>query len=480
MTVENEHKRGNLKVFKVDADNNKIAIGGVKFALYSYEFEKVTGYYTTDANGEIFIEGLRTGKWALIELETNKWYNLSEDPVDIKVEWDETTDTTIENELKKSQVRVIKVDQENRKIRLEGVEIEVLDKNENVLETIITDKNGEAVTSRYPVRDYPVLYLREKSTQDKYVLDPTIKEIELKENEIVDYIFENRKIKGQIEIIKTSDDDSEIAGIKKGDPIPNVEFDVFDENKQYIETIVTDENGRARTSLLEKGIKYVKEKNSAEWFLLNTTEYSGEIINDGDVIEINITNTPEKPDIDVEKEGIIQTTANEEIKYDFTIKNTGNTKLDKFTWFDYLPTDYVTPTKLITGTYNQDLNYNIYYRTNLNDYKILADDLNTKENHYIDFTNINLAEGEYITEFKVDFGTVDVGFESVDKPQLFVKVKSDVNNDDTFVNKTRVEGYNKTYLVWDEDEHTTKVYEKELEVKLPRTGCVRIVPRQSV
>lgn len=79
MTVENEHKRGNLKVFKVDADNNKIAIGGVKFALYSYEFEKVTGYYTTDANGKIFIEGLRTGKWALIELETNKWYNLSED-----------------------------------------------------------------------------------------------------------------------------------------------------------------------------------------------------------------------------------------------------------------------------------------------------------------------------------------------------------------------------------------------------------------
>lgn len=71
----------------------------------------------------------------------------------------------------------------------------------------------------------------------------------------------------------------------------------------------------------------------------------------------------------------------------------------------------------------------------------------------------------------MDFGTVDVGFESVVSPYIFVKVNSDVNNDDKFTNKTRVEGYNDTYLVYDEDKHTTEIYEKELKVKkLPRTG----------
>lgn len=50
LTVENEHKRGDLTVYKVDADNNKIALGGVEFALYSYEFDKITGYYKTDVN----------------------------------------------------------------------------------------------------------------------------------------------------------------------------------------------------------------------------------------------------------------------------------------------------------------------------------------------------------------------------------------------------------------------------------------------
>ena len=88
LTVENDHKKGDLKIYKVDADNHKITLGGVKFALYSYEFDKITGYYTTDVNGEISIKGLRTGKWALIEQDSGKWYNLAES-VDIKVEWNE-------------------------------------------------------------------------------------------------------------------------------------------------------------------------------------------------------------------------------------------------------------------------------------------------------------------------------------------------------------------------------------------------------
>ena len=473
MTIENEHKRGDLKVYKVDADNNKIALGGVKFALYSYEFNKITGHYTTNANGEIFIKNLRTGKWALIEEETNKWYNLLDGQVEIKVEWNETTNTTIENELKKSQVKVIKVDKENHEVKLKDVVFEVLDKNNNVLETIKTNSEGEAVTSRYAVRDYSELYIREKITNKKYVLDDTIHKIELKENEIVTQTFENKKIKGQIKVIKTSEGDSKITGMKDGEPMANVSFDVYDENKNYVETIKTSEEGIATTSLLEKGTYFVKEseKDSPEWYLLNTKEYSAEIVNDGDIITLEITNIPENPNVDIEKDGIIQTTANQEIKYNFNIKNAGNTPLDKFTWTDILPSEYVTATRLITGTYNQDLNYAVYYKTNKNDYRLLKDNLNTQVNNYISFTDLQLEDDEYVTEFKVDFGTVDVGFESVEKPQLFVNVKSVVKNDDVFTNRTRIEGYNKTYLVWDEDDHITKVYEKKIEVKLPRTGC---------
>lgn len=471
LTIANEHKKGDLKIYKVDADNNKITLGGVKFGLYSYEFDKIIDYYTTDSNGEIHIKDLRIGDWALIEEETNQWYNLLEEKVDIKVEWNKTTNITIENELKKSQVKVIKVDKENYEIKLEGVEFQVLDEKGKVLETIKTNKDGEAVTSFYPVRDYPNIYLKETITNEKYVLDDTVHKIELKENQIVTKTFENKKIKGQVKVIKLSEDDNKITGNKKGTPIKDVSFGVYDENKNYIETIVTGEDGTAITSLLEKGIKYIKELESGEWYLLNEKEYSAEIVKDGDIIELTITNISENPDIDIEKEGIIQTTANQEIKYDFVIKNTGNVPLSNFTWYDYLPTDYVRITKLITGTYNYNLNYSIYYKTNKNDYKLLKDNLNTQINNYIDFSNLELEDDEYVTEFKADFGTVPVGFESVINPYIFVKVNSDVKSDDVFTNKTRIEGYKKTYMVWDEDNHTTKLYEKEIKVKkLPRTG----------
>lgn len=371
----------------------------------------------------------------------------------------------------KSQIQIIKVDLDNNEVPLKDVEFEVTDKQGNVLEKIKTDENGKAVTKRYFVDDYKELYIKETTTNENYVLDDTVHKIELKENQIVNVTFENEKIKGNIKVIKTAEEDNKITGDKKGDTIANVKFKIYDENKNHIETITTNETGEAISSLLEKGKYYIKEDEASEWYILNENEYTAEIINNGDVVEIDITNVPENPNVDIEKTGIIQTTANEEIKYDFNIKNTGNVALNNFIWTDELPTDYVRITKLVTGTYNQDLEYSIYYKTNKNDYKLLKEKLSTNVNNYIDFTNIELEEDEYITDFKVDFGTIDVGFTSVINPYVFVKVNSNVKNNDTFTNKTRLEGYNKTYMVWDEDEHTTKIYEKQVEVKkLPRTG----------
>ena len=48
--ITNLHKKGNLKVFKVDKDNNRVALGNVEFDLYSEEYQKVIGTYYTDVN----------------------------------------------------------------------------------------------------------------------------------------------------------------------------------------------------------------------------------------------------------------------------------------------------------------------------------------------------------------------------------------------------------------------------------------------
>lgn len=142
--IENDHKKGNIKVYKVDKDNHKIALGNVEFDLYSEEFKRVIGTYTTNADGEFSVKDLRIGQYELIEKNTGKWYNLAENP-NVKVEWNAENPIVVENELKKGQVKVVKVDKDNNQIKLEGVEFEVLDEKNNVLEKIITNEKRRGI-----------------------------------------------------------------------------------------------------------------------------------------------------------------------------------------------------------------------------------------------------------------------------------------------------------------------------------------------
>lgn len=70
--ITNDHKKGNLKIYKVDKDNHRIALGNVKFDLYSEEFKRIIGTYTTNTDGEIQVNNLRTGLYKLIEKNTRK------------------------------------------------------------------------------------------------------------------------------------------------------------------------------------------------------------------------------------------------------------------------------------------------------------------------------------------------------------------------------------------------------------------------
>ena len=152
ITITNRLKTGKIKIYKIDKDNKEVKIEGIKFDIYSEELKEVIGTYTTNQNGEIEVENLPIGEYKIIEKESNKWYNLA-DEIKLKVNFNETTETTIVNELKKGQIKVIKVDKDNNEIKLKGVSFEVQDKDGKVLETIKTDKNGEAITSKYTIRD---------------------------------------------------------------------------------------------------------------------------------------------------------------------------------------------------------------------------------------------------------------------------------------------------------------------------------------
>ena len=198
-----------------------------------------------------------------------------------------------------------------------------------------------------------------------------------------------------------------------------------------------------------------------------------EIKENGQKVIIDITNKPAEAKIDVEKSGLIQAQAGDEIRYDFNVvANNSNVAVDDFTMIDNLPYEYIEMKKLFTGIYSHELTFNVLYKTNLTeDYVLLKENLNSKVNNFVDFEEIELQEGEIITDYKLEFGTVPVGFKAETTPFMFAKVKSTVKADDKWTNKVSLTA---TYLdvkLEDKDDWTTISYGKELEIKkLPKTG----------
>lgn len=471
VNIENEHKKGNVKVYKIDKDNNRVVLGNVEFGLYSHEFGKVIGTYNTDVNGELLIENLRIGDYSLIETKTNKWYNLADD-IDVEVEWNLTKELQIENELKKGAIKIIKVDKDDNEVKLENVKFNVMDKEGNVLEQLITDENGEAQTSRYAIRDFSELKIQEIETLDNYVLDNEVYTIVLEENQIKDVQFENEKIKGQIQITKVSKDDNKLTGEKKGIAIEGAEFEIYDNQNNLVDTVTTDNNGIATSKELLKGKYTIKETKAPVYYNINQNTFSAEIVNHKEIVNVDIEDESVDIKVQVEKTGFIETQSKDTIYYDFkNIKNNSNVQLDTFNWQDTLPTNALRLKKIFTGTWNQKLTYSVWYKTNMNEYKIIRDNLNTDTNYEIDFTNIELQDGEYITDYEFRFGKVDIGFKEVETPRNYCKMLDNLKNGFTFTNTTKVYG---TYLdkyTEDEDNWTTIIYNKNIQLtKLPRTG----------
>ena len=95
--IENEKKKGSIKIIKVDSKNNEIKLKGVKFEIYNEQNELISSLIT-DENGEAKIENLPIDtKYTIKEVETAKDYILSEEPITIELDENEIKTITFKN-----------------------------------------------------------------------------------------------------------------------------------------------------------------------------------------------------------------------------------------------------------------------------------------------------------------------------------------------------------------------------------------------
>ena len=89
----NDHMVGNLKIVKTSSDGR---VEGFSFRITGENYDEV---FTTDANGEIFIENLRIGKYTVTEVEDSVSAGYKRpDPFEIELTADETLTVNVHND----------------------------------------------------------------------------------------------------------------------------------------------------------------------------------------------------------------------------------------------------------------------------------------------------------------------------------------------------------------------------------------------
>lgn len=381
------------------------------------------------------------------------------------------------------------VEYKTSKINLQKVDKDTKEPVANVkfkFETLTGENLGEYITNEkgtielYVQKDLNILKeqkikVTEIEVPSNYYIDKdnNSKIIDIEWGKDIFLEFENEKIKGKIKVVKLSSEDNKYTKLLKSSPLKDVEFEILDINGKVVDKIKTNEEGIAVTKDLLKGKYYIKEVKQAKYYLLNKDIYEVEIVNHKDLIEQKVLNDSVDIDIEIEKNGFIETQNKDNIFYNFkNIHNKSNVPLNNFTWNDTLPTDAIRLDKIYTGTWNEKLEYSVWYKTNKNDFRMFIDKLDSEKVYELDFNKLELQEDEYITEFEFRFGTVKIDFHEIESPIVYVNVLDGLKNGYVFTNNTRVSGDYLEEHIEDKDKWTTIIYNKKVKLtkELPKTG----------
>lgn len=283
LKVINNKAAGRIEVIKIQSGNEDIKIPNTEFVLLDSEGNEVEKLIT-DESGKAISKELPFGEYILKETKASPGYILN--PIEVPVvinENDKTYSYTIDNELLKGSIEVLKIDG-NTEEPMSNVNFNVYNSKDELIETITTDEKGIANTSKLLGGDY---YIQESEAPEGYIQDTNKYPVKIAEdNKVYHVTVKNFQKSGAVEILKVDEETQR--------PLAGAKFKITCDseiNKGKTYEAISNEAGIAMVNNLTVGKYTVVEIESPTGYVLNSQEYKFEIKSDKQVEKITIANS---------------------------------------------------------------------------------------------------------------------------------------------------------------------------------------------
>ncbi|WP_072524411.1 SpaA isopeptide-forming pilin-related protein [Clostridium sp. Marseille-P3244] len=300
-TYVNPRSKGALEIRKTDEDGRPLA--GAEFELYiagdSWFDESITEntdeFVQTvklDENGYALVEDLLLYTYVLKETVVPDGYMKADD---ILVDLGEGTiedgrwvyEVTVPNELIKGQIQIQKAAENTTGIEtgidLSGAEFEIADQDGTVVDTLVTDADGQALSKELPEGTYTIT---ETKAPEGTVLNSQPGQVIIdgsKEDRIYTYTHQNPLVTGRINIVKVDQDGAKLGG---------AEFDILKKDGTVVDHVVSDNNLEYISRPLPYGEYIIRETKTPDGHNMESPGqmYECEIREADQTVEIQITN----------------------------------------------------------------------------------------------------------------------------------------------------------------------------------------------
>ena len=286
-TIVNYKSAGTIKILKTDSETGQ-PLQGAEFTVYNEHMAEVTKG-TTDETGGVVFAGLTLGPYYCQETQAPPGY-VPQGSIEL-VYLDgngKVVTLSYTNKPARGSIKLTKKNSDGE--LLNGVVFTLYDADKNEIKTGTTDANGVVIFDNLPIGDY---WYAETSELPGYVPNHNLMAARVSYHTAVDeHTFTNYKAHGHVRVIKSDEN---------GAPLAGVHFKLTDEAGNLIDEGDTGTDGKLLFTMLPVGKYILKETATLTGYVLDETPFSIELVNDGDVVTKEITNSQQTGSIAILK-----------------------------------------------------------------------------------------------------------------------------------------------------------------------------------